>query len=338
VFLGRHVVEAALARGHDVTLFHRGRRGAELFAGKVERILGDRTVADDLARLCAVCGGRTWDAVVDTCGYVPRVVGMSAEMLASACAHYTFVSSLSVYAESAEPGADESAPVARLDDETQEAITGETYGPLKALCEEAAERAMPGRVLRVRSGLIVGPHDPSDRFTYWPVRAARGGAMLVPAPADWPVEGTDVRDLATWIVSCAERRVAGTFNTTQPWTIARLLDACVRGGRAEGAAEGAGDGPPELVWADLDWLTAQGVAPWTDLPLRATERGFGTRSAARARDAGLRFRPLADTVRDTLEWARAREGGLARPLAAGLDPERERELVRAWRTRAATGE
>ena len=189
VFLGRHLVEAAQARGHQLTLFNRGQHNPELFAG-VEKLRGDRS--GDLSAL----RGRRWDAVIDTCGYIPRIVRASAELLADAVDHYTFVSSLSVYADTSRPGIDESAPVGQLADETVEDITGETYGPLKALCEQAAGRALPGRVLTVRPGLIVGPHDPTDRFTYWPVRVARGGALLAPGRPERRVAFVDVRDLA----------------------------------------------------------------------------------------------------------------------------------------------
>ena len=171
VFLGRALVEAALARGHHLTLFNRGKSNPDLFL-RVEQLHGDR--ATDLHPL----QGRHWDAVIDTCGYVPRIVRLSAEGLAPAAGHYTFISSLSVYADTSQPGVDESAPVGTLQDETVEQVTGETYGPLKALCERAVEQSMPGRALVIRPGLIVGPYDPTDRFTYWPVRVARGGDVL----------------------------------------------------------------------------------------------------------------------------------------------------------------
>ena len=180
VFLGRHLVEAALARGHAVTLFNRGQHNPDLFP-EVERLRGDRD--GDLQAL----EGRRWDAVVDTCGYVPRVVRASAEMLAPNVDHYTFISSISVYADTSKPGIDEQAPVGTLDDPTTEEVTGESYGPLKALCEQAAEAAMPGRVLNIRPGLIVGPHDPTDRFTYWVRRVAEGGEVLAPGNPHAPV-------------------------------------------------------------------------------------------------------------------------------------------------------
>ncbi len=199
VFLGRHLVEAATARGHSVTLFNRGQHNPELYP-EVEKLRGDRD--SDLSAL----QGRRWDAVIDTCGYLPRAVRASAELLADAVDHYTFISSISVYADFHTPAMDESAPVGTLADETVEEVTGETYGPLKALCEQAAERALPGRVLNIRPGLIVGPHDPTDRFTYWPVRVARGGEVLAPGRPHVPVQVIDGRDLAEWTVRMVEAR------------------------------------------------------------------------------------------------------------------------------------
>src|SRR6478672_8232941 len=209
-FLGRHLVEVALREGDAVTIFHRGRTNPDLFAGQVERISGDRDGGLD-----ALAGGE-WDAVVDTCGYVPRVVAASARALADRCGHYTFVSTESVYGDVGEPGLDESAPVAVLDDPATEVVDGETYGGLKALCEEAAEAAMPGRVLNVRPGLIVGPHDPSDRFTYWPRRLARGGEVLAPGSAEGLVQVIDARDLAEWAVRMVEGGKTGVYNATGP--------------------------------------------------------------------------------------------------------------------------
>src|SRR5215213_1190009 len=210
VFLGRHVAEAALARGHDLTLFNRGQTNPELFPD-VERLRGDRT--GDLAAL----SGREWDAVVDTSGYVPRAVRASAELLRDSARHYTFVSSISVYASYAE-AVTEDSPVAQLDGASAEELAPDfsNYGALKALCEEEAERAFGGRALNVRAGLIVGPHDPTGRFTYWPHRIARGGEVLAPGAPRRPVQLIDVRDLAAWIVDSAETGLAGRFNAVSP--------------------------------------------------------------------------------------------------------------------------
>jgi 2'-hydroxyisoflavone reductase len=317
VFLGRAVVESALARGHEVTLFNRGKRNPDLFP-ELEKLRGDRD--GDLHAL----EGRKWDAVVDTCGYVPRIVEASARLLADAVAHYTFVSSISVYPDSGEPGRDETAPVMTLADESVEEITGETYGALKALCEKAAEAALPRRVLNVRAGLIVGPHDQSDRFTYWPRRIAQGGEVLAPAHPNYPVQIIDVRDLAEWIVRMAETRTSGIFNATgpdYPLTLQQVLDASreVSGGDAR------------FTWIPESFLVEQKVEPWSELPLWLPEEEFGgtlRMSIRKALDSGLRFRPLADTIRDTLVWHATRPADTV--LRAGLQPEREQEVLRAW--------
>ena len=323
VFLGRHLVEAALARGHEVTLFNRGQHHPGLFPD-VEKLRGDRDGNLDALR------GRRWDAVVDTCGYVPRVVRASADLLAGAVKHYTFISSLSVYADTREPGIDESAPVGKLQDETVEEITGETYGPLKALCEQAAERAMPGRVLNARPGLIVGPHDPTDRFTYWPARVARGGDVLAPGRPDRRIQFIDVRDLSEWIVRAVEHNLTGVYNANgpdDPLSMGQLLETSKRISGSDAT----------FVWGAEHFLIDSGVQPWSEVPLWIPESdsdaaGFFAFDCRKAITAGLTFRSLEDTVRDTLEWTVSRlEIGDWR---AGLKPEREKELLEAWRRRA----
>ena len=221
-FLGRAVIDAALERGDELTLFNRGTTGAELYP-EVERIVGDRDGGLDGLR------GREWDAVVDTSGYLPRVVGDSARLLAQTVASYVFVSSISVYASFAEI-VDEASPTAELTEEGSEDV-GRDYGALKALCEQEVERAFPGRATAVRAGLIVGPHDPTGRFTYWPHRIARGGDVLVPGPAWRPIQLVDVRDLAAWIVTAAAVRLPGPFNATGPATMGSVLSPakkCIR--------------------------------------------------------------------------------------------------------------
>lgn len=318
-FLGRHLVDAALEAGDAVTLFHRGRTNPGLFAGRVERIEGDRDGGLD------VLTGGEWDAVVDTCGYVPRVVAASASALAGRCGHYTFVSSESVYGDVSEAGIDETAPVARLRDPATERIDGETYGGLKALCEEAAEAAIPGRVLNVRPGLIVGPWDPTDRFTYWPRRIAAGGRVLLPGGAERPVQFVDARDLAAWILAAARRGLAGTFNACGPAErtgMGVVFDAC--------AAVSGSDA--RAAWTDERALIDAGVEPWSELPLwvgegaTPTDAGFMQISSARAIAEGLAFRPVEEVVRDTLEWDR---GHPEFRSAAALTPEREAELLAA---------
>lgn len=323
IFLGRYLVEAALAAGHDVTLFNRGRHNPELFR-QVEKLRGDREAeAEGLAAL----RGRRWDAAIDTSGYVPRVVGASAHLLADAVEHYTFISSISVYADLSQPGADEEAPVGTLADEATEEITGETYGPLKALCERAAEQAMPGRVLVIRPGLIVGPHDPTDRFTYWPARVARGGEVLAPGRPEWVTQFIDVRDLAAWTIHMVQRRATGVFNATGPQEPLPFGELLASSAAASGSSA-------TFTWVGEQFLLDRGVQPWSDLPLwipelDASSAGFSRVNCRRAIDAGLTFRPLDQTVRDTLAWHGARPEG--ETLRAGLGAEREAELLRAWR-------
>lgn len=323
VFLGRHLVQAVQARGHEVTLFNRGRQNAELFP-EVEKLRGDRD--GDLDAL----HGRRWDAVVDTCGYVPRIVRASAALLADAAAHYTFISSISVYAGFTQPGIGEAAATAALDDTSVEEVNGATYGPLKALSEQAAEAAMPGRVLVLRPGLIVGPHDPTDRFTYWPARAARGGDVLLPAPAERAIQVIDVRDLAGWNVRLIEQSATGVFNATgpdKPLTFGRLFEEC--------RAAGGSDARP--MWADERFLLDAGVTPWMELPLWVPDRtdpayaGFHRVDLSRAVAAGLSFRPIAETVRDTLAWDATNPADRVR--RAGLAPEKERQVLAAWQAR-----
>ena len=322
VFLGRHLVESALDRGHTVTLFNRGQRNPDLFPN-LEKLRGNRD--GDLRAL----EGRQWDAVIDTCGYVPRIVRASAELLAGAVDHYTFISSLSVYADFARPGIDESAPVGTLPeaDRTVEAVTGATYGPLKALCEQAAETALPGRSLIIRPGLIVGPHDPSDRFTYWPSRVARGGEVLAPDPPDRPVQFVDVRDLAEWNVHLVEERRTGIYNATGPdytLTMGQLLDTC----RTVSSSEA------RFTWVGEEELVRHEVEAYSELPLwvPAESAGFDRFDCSRAIAAGLAYRPLADTVRDTLVWDAGRPPEVEG--RNGLKPEREAALLQAWHARA----
>ena len=315
-FLGRHLVEAALGAGHRPTLFNRGQSGPGLFP-EVEKIEGDRD--GDLSALL----DRRWDAVIDTCGYVPRVVAASAGLLAGEVDHYTYISSISVYSDDLAPGADEESPVRELPEPTVEEVTGETYGGLKALCERAAEEEMPGRVLNVRPGLISGPHDPTDRFTYWPRRIAAGGEVLAPDHEDRRVQYIDVRDLAAWIMKMSEERRTGTYNATGPdyeLRMGRLLEEC----------EAVGGSGAEPVWVSEDFLLEKGVEPFTELPLWVP-REYAAMLAvdcSKAIAAGLTFRPLSETIEDMLDWDRAT--GTGREVAAGLRPEREQELLRAW--------
>ena len=308
-FLGRALVEAAVARAHDVTLFNRGQTNPDLFP-EVEKIRGDRTV--DLSAL----GGREWDAVVDVATFLPRVVQLAVDALGDRVGRYVYVSSISAYADLSTPPV-EDAPVAELDDPQSE--SPEDYGPLKAACERVVADAYPDAALVVRPGLIVGPHDPTDRFTYWPRRIAEGGRALAPAPPDAPVQFIDVRDLAAWIVEATERGLSGVYNATgEPTTFGAVIDACLR----------VAGGGAEVVWVPSERLVAEGVGEWMELPLWIASpeyAGMQRASVARALAAGLRLRPIGDTVRDTLAWDRERE--IPRADGVGLAPERERELL-----------
>jgi 2'-hydroxyisoflavone reductase len=313
-FVGRAVIDAALARGDEVTLFNRGTTGADLYP-ELERIVGDRD--GGLEGLL----GRQWDAVVDTSGYVPRIVGASANLLAAAVGHYVFVSSVSAYASFADV-VDESSALAELSEPGSEDVR-EHYGALKALCEREVERAFPGRSTLVRAGLIVGAHDPTGRFTYWPHRIARGGDVLVPGPAWRQVQFVDVRDLAEWMLRAAEIGLDGPYNATGNSTMGAVVDAARR---VSGAAARA-------VEVDDAFLTAHGVGEWMELPLWIDPSSEGWQhfmevDASRASAAGLTFRPLDDTVAATLADAELVDG-------VGLAPERERELLEAWWSRSA---
>lgn len=315
-FLGRHFAASALARGHQVTLFHRGKTNPGLFP-TAEEILGDRK--EDLSAL----SGQTWDGVLDTCGYFPRVVRQSADALAGSVSRYLFVSSISVYDGLGEPGhggEDESSPVARIADPTVEEITGETYGALKALCEEAVQDVYGHGAIIVRPGLIVGPYDPSDRFTYWPRRVATGGRVLAPGRPDRLVQIIDGRDLGEWMVKLFESGASGVFNATgpaSPVTMAEILESCrdVAGGDAE------------FIWVDDDTLTGAGVGAYVEMPLWVPQSDDDV-SIAKALAAGLTTRPLADIVRDTLAWDYTRPADT--PRRAGLAPEREAQILAAW--------
>lgn len=314
-FAGRHLVELALARGHDLVLFNRGRTAPGLFPG-VERIAGDRT--GDLAAL----RGLEADAVVDMCGYFPADVERSAQLLAPSAGRYLFVSSRSVYADHSAPGANEGAALAELPaGAPADEITAESYGPLKAACERAAQAAFPGRALVLRPGLIVGPHDPTGRFTYWPQRIAEGGAVLAPAPPEQPIQVIDARDLAAFALVLLEAGAAGTFDVVTPdgmLTLGAVLDACLA------AAPGA-----RIVWADPGFLLERDVEPWTELPLWTPGddmAGFQRSDVSRALAAGLTCRPIAETAADTLRWAQAADP----ERGAAMTRERERALLAEW--------
>jgi 2'-hydroxyisoflavone reductase len=316
VFLGPELVEAALARGHEVTLFNRGKTRPGLFPG-LEKLHGDRDGKLDALK------GRRWDAVFDTSGYVPRIVRLSAELLAPAVERYLFISSISAYADGVKAPVTEESRLAPLADPASEDVRKD-YGALKAACERAAEAAMPGRALSIRPGLIVGPGDPTDRFTYWPVRMARGGEVLAPGDGTDPVQVIDARDLAALAVRCAEDRRAGVMNAVGP---PGRID--MRGLLA-GVGAGVGATPP-LTWVEAGFLEGAKVSPWSDLPVWMG-RGdpLSQCSNARALAAGLTCRPVAGTARDTLAWWRGLPEERRSAPRAGLTAAREAEVLAAW--------
>ncbi|KAA3598079.1 MAG: NAD-dependent epimerase/dehydratase family protein [Calditrichaeota bacterium] len=313
VFLGRFLTKSALKRGHKVTHFTRGKSNPNLFP-EVENLIGDR-VKSDLNSL----KGKTWDAVIDTCGYFPRVVKESAELLKDSVEHYTFISSISVYENLDKPNADELTPVAKIKDKETEEITAQSYGPLKALCEEMAEKIMPKKTLNIRPGLIVGPFDPSDRFTYWVHRIAQGGKVLTPDALDKNVQFIDVRDLADWNIKMVEEKVTGIFNATGP-------DYSLKFGKVLETCKEVTKSNAELVLASEKFLEENEVAPYIELPLWIPGQGGWDRvDCSKAISNGLTFRPISETVKDTFEW----NNQLKRqnPLRAGLTPKREKELL-----------
>lgn len=320
-FLGPHIVERAIERGHEVTLFNRGRSGPELFPN-VERLRGDRN--NDLESL----RNRKWDGAIDTSANIPRWVRSSGEILKGNVGQYVYISSISVYPTFEEIGKDETAPVGTLEDPSVERITGETYGPLKAASEQAARDVYGDRATIVRPGLIVGPLDNSDRFTYWPVRIDRGGEVLAPGPMDAAVQFIDARDLAAFIVKTLEDGHTGTYNATgpiRPYAMAEVL----HGIRAVTSAD------VQFTWVEPEFLAQQGVGPWMELPLWVPAvgpmAGFSKVSNEKARNVGLTFRPLADTARDTLTWAKTRPDD--HRWGAGLSAEKEQRVLEAWKAR-----
>ena len=332
-FVGRHLTERALAQGHKVTLFNRNRAAPDLFP-EVEVLTGDRL--KDVNAL----EGRTWDAVIDTSAYTPATVRRSAELLRDAVRHYTFISTVSVYQDFAQVEMGESSPVGTLDDEAVTAaenaeragkgVSPEAYGPLKARCEEVVKELFPDRSLIVRPGLIVGPHDYTDSFTYWVRRVGLAGkeksnAVLAPGKPDRRVQFIDARDLAAWTLLATTDGVSGTFNATGPdhaLTFGTLLDACCEtlNPRAE------------LVWVADDFLLERGLGAadlmlWHPAEAMPGWEGFFSINVGKAIDQGLCFRPLAETIQDTLSWDQTRGG---EPLRAGLTVEREAALLREW--------
>jgi len=322
-FLGPHFVRSALTKGHTVTLFHRGKTGVDLFKD-LEHLKGDREKGDlDALR------GREFDAIIDTSGYVPAHVDATAKLFAKIAQHYQFISSVSVYRSFGESPADvdENAEVAEVEDDKVAAVSTirqsmPFYGALKARCENAAKAAMGDKVAVLRPGLIVGPGDNSDRFTWWPVRVDRGGEVLAPGDPDGVVQAIDARDLADFMVHALEARLAGTYNAVGfagAVSMQDLLAGC----------KCATSKPVTFTWVAEDFLLGNDVGPWMEMPLWIPKGNRGRIVNKKAIDAGLVFRPLGDTIRDTLQWAKTERGD--RPFdRTGLKPEKETALLAKW--------
>jgi 2'-hydroxyisoflavone reductase len=324
-FLGRGVVDSALAAGDRVSTFTRGTSGEP--PPGVEALHGDRNRPDGLD----VLRGREWDAVVDTSGYVPVVVGRGAELLADHVGHYVFVSSINAYPSWPEQPVRTDTPVHDCPPDTGSpdgSFDLERYGPYKVGSERAVDQHFAGRSVHLRSGLIVGPHDPSGRFPYWVGRMARGGEVLAPGDPDREVRVVDARDLGAFAVHCARERVTGAFPATGPagqTTFGGLLGAMAVG-------------PDTTVtWVAEDFLVQRGVQEWSELPLWSTGAGTWDQDTTEAERAGLRCRPVAETAADTLAWLEAGGDGKAaeppRVSTEGLAPEREAELLAGWHAR-----
>lgn len=315
-FLGIALIEAALKAGHEPTLFNRGLTNPDLYPD-IPNLIGDRDGNIDALK------GQTWDAVIDTSGYIPRIVKQSASLLSGNCSSYTFISSVSVYQDYLMPDINEDYPLARLDDTSEEDYSGDAYGPLKALCEYEIQKNFEGKVLVIRPGLIVGPYDPTDRFTYWPWRVSLGGKVLAPAPPSSSLQFIDVRDLAEFIIQRIEKNDEGVYNVTgpkKPATMGSLLVSC-----REAALSDA-----TFVWVEEDFLLEHNVTPWKDLPLWIPSSdhaftGFYNININKALKAGLSLRPIAKTVSDTLTWLKTERGN--EKLKVGMDIATETTLL-----------
>jgi 2'-hydroxyisoflavone reductase len=326
-FIGPHLTREAQRRGWKVTHFNRGKTAAQGVAG-VETLHGDRKGQLDALR------GRRWDALIDDTGYIPKYVKVSAQLLAPNVGYCLFISSISVYASFAAPN-DEQSPTGKLSDPETEQITDTTYGPMKALCEQYYAEAFKGRLSIVRPGYIVGPLDPTDRFTYWPVRASQGGEMLAPGTSRDPIQVMDVRDLTAWMMRLVESHTTGDFNADSPpraFTMGELVTASQRASPQAGTA---------VTWVPEEFLAAHWKAgdldlpPWS--PLTGDSAGASLTSVKRATRAGLKSRPLADTVRDTLAWFQTLPAERQAKLRAGLDREKETQTLREWHASQAGG-
>ena len=327
-FIGLHMTALALARGHTLTYFNRDKTKTDRYR-EIERIKGDRNGQIDGLK------DREWDVVIDNSGYVPRHVRLSAEMLAPKVKQYVFTSSISVYPNFSAPR-DESSPVGKLADESVEKVDGETYGPLKALCEQAVLTALPGRATIIRPGLIVGPDDNTDRFTYWPARAARGGEFIAPGSPTDPFQVIDARDLAAFTMNAIENNITGTYNlvsNVNEFKFGELTEACIAAAKKQAKPAEA----PRATFVPAEFLEAQEVAPWSEMPVwlpaKGEEAAFAGTSNKAAVARGLKITPLKKTVNDTLAWHLTRPAEEREKLKAGLAPEKEATVLAAWKAK-----
>lgn len=315
-FLGPHLVEELQKHGHEVTVFNRGMQNAS-FLNKVEILQGNRD--GDLNAL----NNRWWDAIIDTSGHLPRLVEDSSKLLEKATAHYTFISTIGVYENFHTFNIDESYPLAKLEDETNEAINEKTYGALKAACERVVERYFPNNSLVIRPGLIVGPRDPTNRFAYWPLRILDGGEVLAPGTPKQNLQFIDARDLAKWIVAMVEGQQTGFYNaTSSTLSFEKLLKTCMQISKKT----------TSLTWVSEDFLIDHGVQDWTELPLWLSYRrnmpGFLNVNPQRAIQAGLSFRPLTETISAIIDWEKQNRKDVVK---IGLDRIKEQDLLTLWR-------
>jgi 2'-hydroxyisoflavone reductase len=328
-FTGPSQIQFALGRGHKITTFNRGKSHPGELPKEVEQLVGDRNGQLDALK------GRKWDVVIDNPTSVPVWVRDAAQVLKGNVDRYVFISTISVYADTSKPGMTEDAPLAKYTGadpmkETRETLIASNfalYGPLKALSEAEAQKWFPNKTLIIRPGLIVGPRDETDRFTYWPVRVDRGGEVLAPGDPTDPVQFIDGRDLAEWTIRMVENDATGIYNATGP---AKRLGV----GQMLDTMKTAENSKANFTWVNADFLESQKVSPWSDMPVwvppRGEEAGMGQISIQRALDKGLTFRPLADTSRDTLAWFKSQPAERQAKLRAGITPEREKEVLAAW--------
>jgi len=325
-FLGRFLTQEGIKRKHEITLFNRGKTNPHLFPD-IEKLHGDRDGGLEPLK------GRRWDLVIDVCGYVPRIVEQSAKLLKDQAGKYLFVSTMIVYDDLNKIDLKENDRLASMGEDTDEEVTTESYGPLKGDCERVVKRYFPENNLMIRPGVIIGPEDNTDRFTYWVNRIGKGGRFLAPGNPDDPVQVIDVRDLVSWIYDIIEKNGTGAYNATGPdykLTMGELFEEC---------QEVAGV-PAEPVWVDSEFLLEQDVVPWRDIPLWRRgghhQKGFMRIDSTKAIKEGLTYRPLRESIRDVLDFARSR--GDDYEWTAGLDPDKEKEILEKWEKELETVE